>query len=75
MEFFQAKLVLKDPQARRLSNPEVATKHHTRNEWLFCKHRANGPRKIICQGRSEPEIAKKISSPLMKVYPLLLHCQ
>jgi hypothetical protein len=27
MEFFQVTLVVKDPQTRRLSNPELAIKH------------------------------------------------
>jgi hypothetical protein len=32
MEFFETRLAVKDPQARRLSNPEVATKHRARTE-------------------------------------------
>jgi hypothetical protein len=35
MESFQVGLAVKDPQTRRLSNPEVATKHLARTERPF----------------------------------------
>jgi hypothetical protein len=49
IESFQSKPVMNDPQARRLPNPEVATKHLARTERPFFKHRANCSRNIICQ--------------------------
>jgi hypothetical protein len=64
MEVFQAKFVVKDSQARHLSNPDVATKRFGRTERPFFKHRANCSRKIIHQGPSIPGIVKQIRSLL-----------
>jgi hypothetical protein len=66
MEFLQDKLVVKDPQARRPSSPEVATKHPARNEPLIFKCRAEGSRKIIRQRPSRPEIVKQSRFLLVK---------
>jgi hypothetical protein len=63
------------PQARRISNPEVETKHLARTERPFFKQRANCSRKIIRSGPSGPGIVKQIRSPLVKVSPPLLHCR
>jgi hypothetical protein len=41
MESFQVKLVVKDPQAGRLSNSEVATKSLALSQRSFFKHRIN----------------------------------
>jgi hypothetical protein len=60
---FQIKLVVKDPQARRLSNPEVMTKHPAQTEQSSFKHRTNISRKIICQGSPGPGIVRQIRSP------------
>jgi hypothetical protein len=73
MDFFQAKFVVKDPQVRRLSNPEVATKTLARIERPLFKRRANRSRIIIRQGSSEPRVVKQIRSPLVKASPPLLH--
>jgi hypothetical protein len=75
MESFQSWLVVMDPQTRRPSNLEVATKHLARTEWPFFKHRANCSRNIIRQEPSGPGIVKQIRSPLVKMSPPPLHCQ
>jgi hypothetical protein len=67
MESFQAWFVVKDPQTRRPSNPEVATKHLARPKQLFFKHRANCSRNVIRQEPSGHGITKQIHSPLLKV--------
>jgi hypothetical protein len=56
MNFVQAKLVVRDWQANRLSNPELATKHLARTERPFFKHGANCSRKVIRQGPAGPGI-------------------
>jgi hypothetical protein len=58
MESFSTKLVVKDPQPRCLSNPEMTTKQHARSERLFFKHQTNCSSKIIRQGPAEPGIVK-----------------
>jgi hypothetical protein len=59
MEILEIKLIVKDSQARHLSNPKVATVHHPRTEWPFCKHGANGFTNLIWQGPSGPGIVKR----------------
>jgi hypothetical protein len=54
----QGKFVMKDPQAPRLSNQEVARKQLVRTERPFFKHRPNCGKKIVRQGPSGPEIVK-----------------
>jgi hypothetical protein len=66
---------VRDPKARRLSNPEVATQYPARTERSFFKHRANCFTKIIRQGSSGPGIVKLVRSPLVKASPPLLHCR
>jgi hypothetical protein len=66
---------VKDPQARHLSNPEVATKTLARIEHPLFKHRTNCSRTIIRQGSSEPRVVKQIHSSLVKASPPLLHFQ
>jgi hypothetical protein len=71
----QASLVVKEPQARRRSNPEVATKHLAQTEQTFFKHRDNCSHKIIHQGLFESGTVKQIRSLLVKASPPLLHCR
>jgi hypothetical protein len=52
------KLVVKDPQARHVSDPEAATKYPAGTERLFCKHEANSINKIIRQGPTGPGTVK-----------------
>jgi hypothetical protein len=75
MEFLQAKLLVEDPQARCLSNLEVATKHVVRTERPLFNRRADSIRKIIHHGPSGPGIVDQICSPLMKAVPPRLHCR
>jgi hypothetical protein len=72
---FSATLIVKGPQARCLSNTEVATRHLARTQGPSFKHRANYSRKIICQGPSRPGTVKQIRSPLVKTSPPRLYCQ
>jgi hypothetical protein len=60
MKVFQTQLALKDPQAGRLSNPEVATKHLVRTGRPFFKQRPNCSRKVTRQRLSGPGIVKPI---------------
>jgi hypothetical protein len=65
---------VKNPQARRLFNPEVLTKHHAQTEWHFFKHRANRSRKV---SREEPFgllIVKQIvtCAPTPDSHPLIM---
>jgi hypothetical protein len=73
MEFIQAKLVVKDPEARRGSNPEVAINCITRTKRNFCQHGANCFTKIIPQRPFGPGIVRPIRSPLLKAFPSVLH--
>jgi hypothetical protein len=66
MAFFQTKLIMKDPQVRRLSNQAVATKHLARTECPRCKHGVNCFTKIIRQGPSGPGFINQIRSSLLK---------
>jgi hypothetical protein len=66
---------MKDPQARRLFDPKVVTKHFARTERAFCKDEGNCFTKIIRQGTSGPGIIKKIRSPLQRAPPPILHCR
>jgi hypothetical protein len=64
---------MKDPQARRLFDPEVVTKHFARTEPAFYKDEGNCFTKIIRQGTSGPGIIKEIHSPLERAPPPILH--
>jgi hypothetical protein len=66
---------VKDPQARRFSNPEVAIKHFARTERPFFKHRSNDRRKFIRQGPFGSGIVKQIHFPLVKAFPPVPYCQ
>jgi hypothetical protein len=71
--FYSDQLAVKDQQALRVSNLEVAKKHLVRTERLFGKHKANCFTKIVRQEPSGPGIVKQICSPLVKAAPPLLH--
>jgi hypothetical protein len=67
--------VVKDPHARRRSNPEIATNPFAQTEQPFCKHEANCFTKIVLQSPSGPRSIKHIRSPLLKTSAPLLHLE
>jgi hypothetical protein len=71
--FFQAKSVVKSPQARRFPNPEVPTKHLAQSERSFFKHRVDCLTKIASQGPSRPRIINQVSSSFLKALAPFFH--